>query len=289
MAGRTFRSGRVRLAAFDIDETIYSKGRVLPETQAALARLAASGVHTVVSTGRHAINVPERVRALGSIRYAIGSNGATIRDLMSGETLFHARFSDAEARTLLDTLLAITDRVHVDYCDSVRVTRRTFDELIPFYSHDMANPEQLRARYSVFDDPRAILDDGPGDVVKLAIRLETNAERLAVREELSRRFPVEIVLTSPDFLEITPKGVTKGTSLHRLCELLGIDPIDTVAFGDSGNDLPSLSAAGFAVVMGNSTDDIRAIADYITDTVDNNGVGKAIERFFFDGFDENGI
>lgn len=281
MTKRTWRSGRVRLAAFDIDETIYTKGCVLPETADALGRLAASGVHTVVSTGRHAINVPERVRALGSIRYAIGSNGATIRDLTTDETLFHARFSDAEAHVLLDALMEITDRIHVDYCDSVRMTRRTFDECLPFYSHDTAQLATLYERYNIYDDPARILDDGPGDVVKLSIRLLTDEERLAVKAALSKRFDAEIVLTSQDFLEVTPKGVTKGTSLHRLCEHLGIDPADTVAFGDSGNDLPSLNAAGFAVAMGNAADDVKAAADYITDTVDRNGVGKAIERLFF--------
>ena len=72
--------------------------------------------------------------------------------------------------------------------------------------------------------------------------------------------------------EMVPKGFNKGTGIEKVCELLGVDISDSYAFGDSVNDTEMMEAAGHAIVMGNGTDELKAIADYVTRNLHEDGI-----------------
>lgn len=83
----------------------------------------------------------------------------------------------------------------------------------------------------------------------------------------------------PAFADITARGADKGKALARMAGYLGLDISETMAFGDGGNDKAIISAAGIGVAMGNACDDVKALASYVTDHVDNDGVSKALRHF----------
>lgn len=83
----------------------------------------------------------------------------------------------------------------------------------------------------------------------------------------------------PAFADVTARGADKGKALQRMVEHLGMDISETMAFGDGGNDKSIISAAGIGVAMGNAIDDVKALASYVTDHVDNDGVSKALRHF----------
>jgi len=82
--------------------------------------------------------------------------------------------------------------------------------------------------------------------------------------------------------EFTKKGVNKGSGLKFLAERIGVAVEETMACGDSQNDYSMLKAAKVAVAMGNAKEEIKAIADFITLSNEESGVGHAIEKFVFD-------
>ena len=81
------------------------------------------------------------------------------------------------------------------------------------------------------------------------------------------------------FINVLAPGVSKGRALEALALHLGIPLDEVVAIGDGANDIPLLSTVGLAIVMGNATDDVKAVADYVTSDVDHNGVAAAIKKF----------
>ena len=83
----------------------------------------------------------------------------------------------------------------------------------------------------------------------------------------------------PYFLDIVPEGLSKSYGAARILERIGVTREECMAFGDGGNDIPIIEYAGIGVAMGNATDDVKAAADYVTDTVDEDGVVTALERF----------
>ena len=90
---------------------------------------------------------------------------------------------------------------------------------------------------------------------------------------------LSVMRSKPFFLEFTEAGVTKGTSLNQLIQKLGIKREEVIAMGDSYNDQAMIEFAGLGVAMGNAPDDIKEIANYVTDTNMNDGVAKVVEKF----------
>lgn len=78
---------------------------------------------------------------------------------------------------------------------------------------------------------------------------------------------------------ISSKNATKENALRKFAKYFNVDICDTIAFGDDTNDVDMLKTAGIGVAMGNSIDEVKAIADYVCDTNDNDGVAKWINNF----------
>ena len=81
------------------------------------------------------------------------------------------------------------------------------------------------------------------------------------------------------YLEILPSGVSKGAALRAMVEALGASIEETIAIGDNWNDLEMIEAAGLGVAMGQAPEGVRARADYVCGTAEEEGVREVIERF----------
>lgn len=89
-----------------------------------------------------------------------------------------------------------------------------------------------------------------------------------------------VVRSAPFFLEIlNSETVAKGNGVSMLANYLGIKPEEVICVGDASNDVHMLEYAGLSVAMGNAFDDIKAIADYVTHTNEEDGVAHVIEKF----------
>ena len=86
----------------------------------------------------------------------------------------------------------------------------------------------------------------------------------------------QILLHYDNIGEIVPKGYTKASGIRRVCELLGIDRADTIAVGDSINDVDMLQFAGCGIAMGNATEPAKEIADYVTTDIFEDGIWNAM-------------
>ena len=83
----------------------------------------------------------------------------------------------------------------------------------------------------------------------------------------------------PTNIEVNPSGVNKANGLKRVCRELGITMDQVMAIGDSMNDKKMIMQVGLGIAMGNAQEQIKLVADDVTDTNNNDGVAKAIERF----------
>jgi len=261
-----------RLVACDLDGTVVrSDGTVSARTRAALARVEDAGASLVFVTGRpprwlHPIAEQTDHRGL-----AICANGALVYDLHTEAVL---------EEFLLDA-------------DTLRSAIEALRKVIPGgafgveYAAEFARERSYRVRWDPDSPKISVVDlerlyDRPA--AKLLLRHESReADELlvAAREVLGDL--AEATHSSPSgpgLLEISAVGVSKASTLARLCDERGIDAADVMAFGDMPNDLPMLAWAGTSYAMANAHPDVLAAVDRRTASNDEDGVALVLEAVF---------
>lgn len=107
------------------------------------------------------------------------------------------------------------------------------------------------------------------------------AEIQQIYKELkARNFDaIDMACSAANFLEIYPRGMTKGRSLELICKELGITPEETIAFGDQELDIPMIEAAGIGIAMGNAISELKEKAVFVTKTNNDAGIADALEHY----------
>ena len=95
---------------------------------------------------------------------------------------------------------------------------------------------------------------------------------------------ISVYRSEPYFLELVPLGIDKARSLAVLLEKIGITREEMIAMGDGYNDLSMIKYAGLGIAMGNAQEPVKAAADYIAPSNDEDGVAIAVEQHFLHAF-----
>lgn len=119
------------------------------------------------------------------------------------------------------------------------------------------------------------------DWMKFGIKHDDLGVVARIREELLGWGELEITASAPVNVEISVKGITKESGVREVCRLLGIEMAQVLAVGDSENDISMLRAAGLGVAMGNAEDQVKAIADSVTASNNEDGVAKVVQKYIF--------
>ena len=122
-------------------------------------------------------------------------------------------------------------------------------------------------------------ENGRTPIEKVTALFTNPDERRAAFAVLADGGRYLVTSSIPRNVEVNAAGVDKGVGLLALADFLGVPHGAVMACGDSSNDAAMLRAAGFSVAMGNASDEIKALADFVTDTNDADGVAKAVERW----------
>ncbi len=268
---------RIGLAVFDVDGTLRSFARgMLPSATEALRHVASLGVPIAIATGRNFAELPEEIINAADIRFCIGINGNRVTDIQTGEVLADHRIPRDTALKVLE----IVKRYKSGYCvyDGER------DILDPESLENWEYWKSVSAEYLWIPDD--VVPDiveyvaGTNGVSKICGFVHGNEAFLPMWDEVEA-LPGVAVTSAVDFeVEAVPEGVSKATALLELCEAEGIDPENVFCMGDGENDACMLEVSGISVAMGNACEATKKAARYITDSCDEDGVYKAVMRFF---------
>lgn len=255
-----------RLIASDLDGTLLrDDGTVSARTRVALAAAAQRGIPIVIVTGRPPRWVRDLPALTGAHAVVVCANGALLYDVDEHAIIDHAPIPGALAVELVDAL-----RAEAAGC--------TFACEMAFqFGHDAAYLARYPPPDVLVGDVREMVA-GAG-ATKLIVRddlIDHDALVAAVRHVVRGR--AEVTHSGFGIVEISAPGVDKARGLRVACERHGIAPAHAIAFGDMPNDIPMLVLAGHGVAVANAHADVRAIANEITVSNEEDGVAVVLER-----------
>ena len=274
---------KIRMIVTDLDGTILDSHKHLPpENRRALEKAHERGIIIVPATGRFYKAVAEEIRSLPFIRYYMTENGAGIYDAQE-RIYLHSIGIPWEYALEIGAFLDTVAPVH-DYFQEGTVYIRQKDlDRFPEFIKDEAALKLFRSMRTPVDDPEELLRRNKRDVQKIQMLFNDPQARTQAFTAIRERFPDLSVTAAYDFnIELNAGDANKGNAIRLLCASLGLTADQVLAIGDGLNDIPMIREAGIGVCMENGVPDAREAADWITDTNDNAGFARAIERFCFD-------
>lgn len=253
------------LIFFDIDGTLLGEeSHVLPGSAAQAIETARQNGHIcVINTGRTGKLVePDMEKLKGFDAFLMGCGTMiTYKD----KVLFHKTFSEAESKEIIEALNrhgidAILEGSKNNYYDKIENIRtKTFRDFVSRFAN--SGYGSLKDAIGNFDKFFTYVDD---------------VERIkAFQREYEDR--LDFVDRKQGFFEIMPKGCSKASAMKFLASELGVSMKDTAALGDSSNDIPMLRCAQIAIAMGNAAEDVKAEANYVTTSLEEDGVWNALK------------
>ena len=255
---------RIRAAFFDVDGTLITVGghRMPPGVAPALQALQRSGVQVFLCTGRHALEIEEENMLPGiTVDGAVYMNGqlCELQGQIVRETPIPAGDLSALKQFLqkknCSCIFLEKDRMYANCVDSRMETEQAkIGTAVPAV-RDISDLENRRI-YQVIPF--------------------VNEEE---EEELLRQMPhCRTKRWGDAVVDLMSRSGGKENGIRALCAAIGITTEETIAFGDADNDLEMLQLAGIGVAMGNALPQVRACADMVTDTVENDGIAHALQK-----------
>lgn len=252
----------IKAAFFDVDGTLvsYKTKQVLPSARAAIAKLQKQDILCIVATGRHMIQMSKL--PVGDIPFDafVMLNGQLVLDKQQN-VLFGVPI-EGKARDFLvekfndHTFPAVMVEQNDMYLNCVTDHVREVNEAMSISLLPLS-------------------DYKGGDIYQICAYLRPEDEYLI--EPIAE----DCVFTSWHYggKDIIAGGGGKMAGIKRYLEMTGIRPDEIIAFGDAENDLEMIRFAGIGVAMGNAEDAVKAVADYVTADIDDDGIEKALQYY----------
>ena len=254
----------IKAIFFDIDGTLvsFNTHKVPQSTIDALSILKGKGIKTFIATGRHR----QAINNLGELTFDgyITLNGSCC--INDKNKIIHKHKIPSED---IISLMSYIDNVEAFPCIMVRE-----NSMLMNYKND--DVDSIFRQLNFPEPPSGNLHDVPiDDVYQLIAFWGTNQDK-----RIMQALPgCESTRWSPLFTDVVPNGSSKSKGIDKVLESYGLKIEETMAFGDGGNDISMLKHVSIGIAMGNAEDKVKQSANYVTDSVDDNGIYNALKHF----------
>lgn len=264
---------KYKLIAMDLDGTLNNDQKIITEkTKAALMAAQAAGIRLALASARPSPGLfKERdiLRLQDHKGILMSYNGGRIVDAEDGRVLFETAMDLKETKQVLRNL------------ENLPVTP-ILDDGVQFYVTDKNG---FKVDYECANNNMACTEvENLADFLSFApIKILMSVDPAVIGEiqkRIAQLLPqsLTVVQTAPFYLEVIPRSINKGQGIRDICKVLGIGTEEVIAFGDAENDIPMLLASGMGVAMGNAAEAVKAAADMVTLSNNDDGIAFALQQ-----------
>lgn len=265
-----------KILVLDIDGTLTtSKKEISQETKKGIKMIQDRGHIVMLASGRPTPGMMRYAKELELEKYGgylLSFNGAKIMNCKTGEIIYQRTLPPFVIPKLYH--YAKKNRCGlITYCGDQVISGTDIDEYIELESKINGMEVRCVSDFINFVDYEVekCLMTAPADRAEILLK------------ELQIKFAdsLSIYRSEPFFIEIMPKNVDKATSLEHMLASIGLKREDAICCGDGYNDITMIAYAGVGVAMANAREEVKAVADYITKSNDEDGLVDVIDKFIF--------
>ncbi len=269
-----------KLIAIDMDGTLLnSQDKISERNKKALLNAIANGIHVVLATGRIYKSALHYQRYIGLKSPIIACNGAVISS--SEDDIIFENFIDNNSLKEIIRLAEENDMYYHFYDKDKFYYKTSKKEFVNYYKYYEENYFSQGIELVKFKNPSEIIDLNSSRYYKVVFIDDNSDKLLDFRRKLSNIKGIAISKSWHNNIEVMNASVSKGNAVKFLIDILNIDSSNVITIGDNENDVSMFKVSGLSVAMKNGDEIAKNHADVITDTNDEDGVAKVIEKYVF--------
>jgi len=266
---------RIKVVVTDVDGTLLnSQGKLSEFSRKVIKEYLARGGNLIFATGKLFKTIRPFCREFSLRLKQIAANGAVLVDPLNNYTTVLSQLDTATMRKIIDIL----QKQGIEFV--------IYEPERVYFKERKVSSANLDLIVAGGEDPPLSIPDytswnwrHPLKILSFVNRDETFLEKIVRKEIKEICKQVEIIRTTPYFLEFLKRGTSKFNALKVILKEIEVNLTQVVAFGDNENDLELMKKSGIGVAVSNASPEVKKVADFITESNDQNGVANFIQRF----------
>lgn len=286
-----------KLVAVDLDGTMLNKyGIVTENTKKVIKNTIKKGTDVIIASGRPIDSIKTIAKEIESENYFIAGNGALIYDIKKDEIIYE-KFLNKQKVLEIAEICEKNNISYNIYTEETIIAQQLKYNVLYYYKENLNKDEKRKTNITLVENIREYIKNSENKkFLKITICDESKSIFNSIIKRLNKVSNINIldvchitrkvikqgteeINIEYYYTELSSKDVNKWNAIQYLINKLNIKKDEIIAIGDNINDKEMIENAGVGIAMGQSTQIIRELADYVTDNNDNEGVKKAIEKY----------
>jgi len=281
-----------KLIAIDIDGTLLnSKGELTEKTKQVLKEASKQGIYIVLTSGRLTEKVKGFSEEIGANQYLIAENGASVINLQTGNLEYSKYMSKEVVNKVLD--VCQENNIYYMVYTNKELIVKNMKYMTMFFHKQNFNPN---ARINIIIAGRDYIENTKDHFTKLMICDEDRAIYNNIVARLNEISEIDVTPVPHisrkklqidgeeqeivySYADIAASGANKWYAIQEIIQKLGVLPSEVIAIGDNMNDIKMIENAGLGVAMENGSPHVRAIADVVAPSNNEDGVAYVVEKY----------
>ncbi len=268
----------MRLIAMDLDGTLlHTDCSISDYSKEMIEKAAQKGIMIVPTSGRSFRSVKEQLKGIRGIRYCISANGSILTDMHTEEILYNEKIDPDLTYQVYKEAGEIGAFLEM-YCDNDAYVEKEQEHLLYETGLDQGYCDNLLATDIKGLSFELLLRRRIMAINKYHVAFVDQEKKRKFAEKFAENEKLMVTFPSSFNLEIFPGGCNKDRGIRLLCQKFNIPRENTIAIGDSNNDISMIEYAHVGIAVDNAIDSLKAKADYVTKSNDEDGPAIVLEK-----------
>lgn len=283
-----------RLVAIDLDGTMLNRyGIVTEKTKQVIEQVQKNQIEVIIASGRPIDSIKTIAKEIKSENYFISGNGAILYDIKKDEILYENTLKKSKVLDIIK--ICEENSIFYNIYTEKEIISKTLNyNVLYYYKENLNKDEENKTHINIVEGIYDYILNRDEKIIKVTICDNNQTIFNSIIRRLNEIGEIEVLDVSHMsrktikqgtediaieyfYTEISAKNVNKWNALEFLAEKMNIKKEEIITIGDNINDKKMIEGAGLGIAMQNGAPDVQKIADYVTESNDNDGVAKALE------------